>query len=110
MDMALNSEERQFATDVLNASISIMSILVAVIALLGVEYAKVRSDPIIKAPYFATVWTTTGIAAFAGLLGLAALLRRTLEWLNTPLLGWAFALLIMALTIDIYFVASALTR
>lgn len=85
--MAIDPEERQFATDVLNASISIMSILVAVIALLGVEYGKVRTDQSISAPYSATVWATTWIAIFAGILGLAALVRRALEWLSTPALG-----------------------
>jgi hypothetical protein len=44
-----DNTDRDFARDVLNASLTLMSILVAVITFLAVEYRGVRSAPAVMA-------------------------------------------------------------
>lgn len=64
----LGEGDHKFATDVLNASLTFMSILVAVITLLVVEYKDVKPDPAIAEPIRDAVWGTTGVSVLAGSL------------------------------------------
>jgi hypothetical protein len=104
----LNDRDHVFATDVLNASLTLMSILVAVITLLAVEYKGVQTDPIIAEPIRTAVIGATAVSFFAGVLALAALIYLRLgRWSIAPLV-WAFAVLIVIMTMGIVYVENAL--
>src|ERR1700730_14352533 len=53
-----DERDQTFARDVLNASLTLMSILVAVIAVLIIEYKRVYPDQAIAGPINKAVWGT----------------------------------------------------
>jgi hypothetical protein len=85
-----------------------MSILVAVITVISLEYKSVQSDAAIAAPIRIAVIGTTGASVFAGALALIALIRLRLGTWSTNPLAWAFGILIVIMTIGIVYVVSAL--
>jgi hypothetical protein len=64
---------RTLGAVVLNASLTLMSILVVVITVLIIEYKRVYPDPAIAGPILKAVWGTTGASVMAGVIALLAL-------------------------------------
>jgi hypothetical protein len=84
----LSERDHKFATDVLNASLALMSILVLVITFLFVEYKSVRTDPTIGEPIRKAVLGATGVSFFAGVLSLVALIYLRLGGSDGPSPPW----------------------
>ena len=91
----------------LNASLTLMSIFVAVIAFLAIEYKGVRTyggEPIRNA-----IVATAGVSVFAGVLALIALVQLRLRRWSTLPLAVAFSILIAFMMFGIVYVVFALT-
>jgi hypothetical protein len=106
--MAVNNPDHKFATDVLNASVAIMSILVAVIAIVAVEYKNVQSDPALANPVYWCVIGATAAAVFAGVISLLSLLHLRVSWIHVSLLFWLFGILIVSMVVGIIWVVDVL--
>jgi len=104
----LDERDHVFATDVLNASLTLMSILVAVITVVAVEYKHAKIDATIAGPIREAVIGTTGVCVFAGVLALIALFQLRPGRGSTTFLAWAFAGLIATMTLGIMYVVHAL--
>ncbi len=101
-----DDHDHEFATVVLNASLTLMSIFVAVIAFLAIEYKGVRTyggEPIRNA-----IVATAGVSGFAGVLALVALIQLRLRRWSTLPLALAFGVLIAIMTMGIVYVVFAL--
>jgi hypothetical protein len=94
----LDDRDHEFATIVLNASLTLMSILVAVITFLAVEYKGVQADPPLADPLWKAVMGTTVASVFAGVISLAALIYLRSGLGKTAILTWAFGILIAIMT------------
>jgi hypothetical protein len=72
-----DESDQIFARDVFNASLTLMSILIAVITFLAVEYKGVRrySYAPMAAPIRDAVWGTTGASVWAGIIAFGALIK-----------------------------------
>lgn len=70
---------------VLNASLTLMSILVVVITFLFVEYKGFRKDPPIAEPIHKAIIGATAVSFFSGVLALASLIQLRLGRGNTTL-------------------------
>lgn len=70
-----DDRDREFARDVLNASVGLMSILVVVITFLVVEYKRHQNDREIAGLIYEAVIGTTGASVVAGVLALGALFQ-----------------------------------
>jgi hypothetical protein len=103
-----DNPDHKFATDVLNAAVAIMSILVAVIAIVAVEYKNVQSDPTLANPVYWCVIGATAAATFAGVIALLSLLHLRVRWIHVSLLFWLFAVLIVSMVIGIIWVVDVL--
>src|ERR1700730_16556881 len=103
----LNDRDHAIVTDVLNASLNLMSILVAVIALLVVAYKDVHY-PSIAGPIHLAIKGATGASCFSGFLALIALIHLPSGRGYTSLLVWAFGALIAVMTMGILYVVNAL--
>jgi hypothetical protein len=100
--------DHKFATDVLNASLILMSILVAVIAVLAVAYKNLQSDPRMAQPvYYSTIGTTAASVA-AGVVAFLALLHIRLGAVGANVLAWLFGALILAIVIGTVWVVGVL--
>jgi hypothetical protein len=96
-----DERDQVFARDVLNASLTLMSILVAVITFLAVEYKRVQTDATLAEPIRKAVWGTTEVSVFAGALALVALIQLRSGRCSTSPLAWAFGGLITILMLGI---------
>ncbi len=99
----LDERDHRFATDVLNSSLTFISILVVVITALVVEYKGVKVDPTLAHPIYKAVLITTGASVFAGVLALAAMVHLRSGLGSTALLTWAFGTLIVTMTVGIVY-------
>lgn len=93
-----DERDQTFARDVLNASLTLMSILVAVIAVLIIEYKVVYPDQAIAGPINKAVWGTTGASVMAGVIALLALIHLQSGRGGTSYLMWPFGALILFMT------------
>jgi len=98
----------KFATDVLNASLTLMSILVAVIVVLAVEYKHAESDATLAGAIYPCVIATTGASVAAGIIAVLALLHLRLGVVPVNLLVWFFAILIVAMVIGVVWIEHVL--
>jgi hypothetical protein len=87
----------KLATDILNASLTLMSILVAVIAIVAVQYKGVQSDPVVATPIYRCVVGTTAASIFAGVIAFLSLLYTRFAYLPVGLLVFLFGVLIIAM-------------
>jgi hypothetical protein len=78
-----------------------MSILVAVIAVIAVEYNNVKSDPVVAGPIYWCVLGTTAAAALAGLIAFLSLLHLRLGIIHVNFLVSLFGFLIAAMVLGI---------
>jgi hypothetical protein len=100
--------DEKFASDALNASLTLMSILVAVITIVAIEYKNVRSDPALADPIYRCVIATTGAAAFSGLIAFLSLLHLRRGIIHVRVLVWLFGTLIVGMVAGIIWVVSVL--
>jgi hypothetical protein len=105
----LTERDHKFATDVLNASLNLMSILIAVIALLFVAYKDAHYPPTV-ATIRCAIQGVTGASCFSGVIAFLALIHLRSGRGRTSLLVWAFGALIVIITIGIVYVMVALLR
>jgi hypothetical protein len=100
--------DHKFATDILNASLTLMSILIAVITVLVVKYDEVKDYPAMAEPVRTAVIGTTLASTVAGAIAFGALtLLRSERW-STAFLAWPFGLLIAGMTLGIWYVVYSL--
>jgi hypothetical protein len=92
---------RTLGAVVLNASLTLMSILVVVITVLIIEYKRVYPDPAIAGPILKAVWGTTGASVMAGVIALLALTHLQSGRGSISYLMWPFGALILFLTAGI---------
>jgi hypothetical protein len=102
--MTAANPDHRFATDVLNASVAIMSILVAVIAVVAVEYKKVRSYPPLADPIYGCVFVATAAAVFSGFIAFLSLLHLRVNIVHARILAWFFGILIIWMVLGIVWV------
>ena|ERR1700730_13968392 len=104
------SDERDqtFARDVLNASLTLMSILVAVITFLAVEYRRVQSDITLAEPIHEAVVGLTVASILAGALALVSLIKLRPGRGSTIILALAFGGLIASMMVGIWYVTRTL--
>jgi hypothetical protein len=100
-----DERDREFATDVLNASLTLMSILVAVITIIAVQ---VHADPIFSKPIRTAVICMTVASGAAGYIALWALVQLRLRRWSTAPLALAFGVLIFLMPFGIAYVAYVL--
>jgi hypothetical protein len=94
-----DERDHVFATDVLNASLTLMSILVVVITFLAVEYKDAKGYDTLAEPIHKAI-IGAGVASFwAGVLALVALIQLRLRRGSTSPLALGFALLILFMTL-----------
>ncbi len=91
----------QFVSQVFTASLALMSILIAVIAILAGEYRDVVSDPVLADPLWYLVVGTTSVAVFAGLIAILSLVHLRGYCKPTQILFWAFVILIVLVVVGI---------
>jgi hypothetical protein len=97
-----DERDQTFARDVLNASLTLMSILVVVITFLAVEYKDGRRYAPVGGSIYNTIVGTTAASVYAGALALVSLYKlRPARW-GTPL-AWAFGMLIAAIMAGILY-------
>jgi hypothetical protein len=95
--MALNDKDHQFATDVLNASLSFVAILFAVITYIAAEYKSNFSDELASKPIYAALCGATMVTVLSGVLALYALVcLRSSKCTTVSPLAWAFGGIIAA--------------
>jgi len=100
----LDERDHKFATDVLNASLTLMSILVVVITFFAVEYKSARTYLPSGEPIHNAIVGTTLVSGYAGCIALVALIQvRSGRWRTSPL-AWAFGGLIVILTLGVLYV------
>jgi hypothetical protein len=87
-----------------------MSILVAVIAIVAVEWKAVKSDPAIADPLYYCLIGTTGAAVLSGVIALLGLLRLRLGYIPISILAWLFGILIAGMIVGICLVVQVLTN
>jgi integral membrane sensor domain MASE1 len=104
----LSERDHKFATDMLNASLTLLTILVAVITVLVVEYKRVYSDPTIAEPIYNAVMGTTGSSVLAGVIALLALIHMRSERGSISYLMLAMGALIVIMTGGIIYDVDAL--
>lgn len=108
--MPLGPEDRKFATDAFNASLTLMSILIAVITLLAAEYKRLQDDlPLAKGIQRAVNGTTAASIA-AGAIALWALIQLRLDKGSTIPLAWALGALIVSMMVGIVCIGQAVMR
>jgi hypothetical protein len=96
--------DQKFASDTLNASLTLMSILVAVITIVAVEYKNVKSDPALADPLWQCVIGTTGAAVFSGIVAFLSLLHARFSIIDVNWLVSFFAILIVGMVGGIVYV------
>lgn len=106
--MVTENPDQKFAGDALNASLTLMSILVAVITIVAVEYKNVRSDPALADPIYWCTIAATGAAILSGAIAFMCLLRLRLGIINVNLLAALFGFLILSMVIGIYLIVRVL--
>lgn len=106
--MVTKNPDPEFARDALNASLTLMSILVAVITIVAVEYKNVRSDPAVADPIFFCVIGATAAASFSGLIAFLSLLHLRLGSIHVSLLAFLFGALIVGMVVGIIWVVDVL--
>lgn len=89
--------DHKLATDILSASLTLMSILVAVIAIVAVQYKSVQSDAVVATPVYRCVIGTTAASVFAGVIAFLSLLHMRFANLSVRFLAFLFGLLIIAM-------------
>jgi hypothetical protein len=97
----VNNPDPKFASDALNASLTVLSILVAVITIVALEYKSVQSDATLAGPVYQCLIGATGAAALAGLIAFFSLLHLRLSIVPVSLLAWLFGILIVGIVLDI---------
>lgn len=86
------------AAEILHASLALMSILVAVVTIIAVEYKTTQSDEALAWPIWWSLVGTTGATVCSGVLALVSLLYIHFGWTSTGWLIAVFALLIAAIS------------
>jgi hypothetical protein len=100
--------DHKFATDALNASLTLMSILVAVITILAVEHKAVHSDAALAGPILHCVYGTTAAAVLSGAIAFLSLLRLRLGVIPISVITILFGMLIVGMVVGIIWVVSVL--
>jgi len=103
-----DDQDHQFTADVLNASLILLSILVAVITFLAVEYKRHEGYEAVAEPIKKAVIGTAGASVFAGGISLAALIQLRSGCRYAAPLAWAFGILIAVITAGVVYITSAL--
>jgi hypothetical protein len=85
-----------------------MSILVAVITIVAVEYKAVETYPTLAWPLLIAVLGTAIVAVLAGALGLSSLVHLRTGFIPARILAISFGALIAAMMVLIVYVAYAL--
>jgi hypothetical protein len=100
--MPLNSDDREVAKDIMNASLNFVAIMFAVITFIAAEYKANFSDENTAIVIYRALLGATWITFASGFLAFAALITLRVDFLNSiNLLVWAFGALIFAATIGI---------
>jgi hypothetical protein len=97
----VGNPDHKFAADALNASLTLLSILVAVITIVAVQYKSVQSDATLAGPVYQCLIGATGAAALAGLIAFLSLLHLRLSIIHVTILVWLFGILIVAMVLGI---------
>lgn len=97
----VKNPDHKFAADAMNASLMLLSILVAVITIVAVEYRNVQSDATLAGPVYQCLIGATGAAALAGLIAFFSLLHLRLSIIPVAVLVWLFGLLIVGMVLGI---------
>lgn len=110
LDRAIVADDpdHKFATDALNASLTLMSILVAVIAIVAVEYKNVQSDPALAGPIRRCLLGATAAAALSGLIAFLSLLHARLNVSFINFVASLFGILIVGMVFGILWVVYVL--
>ena len=101
---AVDNGGKGFVANVLNASLTLMAILVAVITILAVEYKTLAPHPTFAQPIWAAVVGSALVAALSGGLALAALIHLRTGHVSPGVLAWSFGVLIAAMIVLIVYV------
>jgi hypothetical protein len=104
----VNNPDHKFAADALNASLTLMSILVAVITVVAIEYKSVQSDPALANPVYLCALAATAAAALAGVIAFLSLLHLRLNIIHVNILVWLFGILIIGMVFGIIWVVYVL--
>jgi hypothetical protein len=96
-----NNPDPQFAANAMNASLTLLSILVAVITVVAVQYKNVQSDAALAGPVYQCLIGATGAATLAGLIAFLSLLHVRGNPVHVNLLVWLFGILIIGMVLDI---------
>jgi len=97
----VNNPDHKFAADALNASLTLLSILVAVITIVAVQYKNVQSDVTLAGPVYRCLIGATGAATLAGIIAFLSLLHLRLSVIHVNLLVWLFGVLIIVMVLGI---------
>jgi hypothetical protein len=108
MGQSVADTDHKFATDALNASLTLMSILVAVITIVAIEYKSVQSDPVVAVPVLRCVQGTTAAAALSALIAFLSLLHLRLNIIRINFIAILFGLLIAGMFFGIIWVVYVL--
>jgi hypothetical protein len=98
-----DNPDPKFATDAMNASLTLLSILVAVITIVALEYKGLRSDPTLASPVYLCLVGATVTAVLSGLIAFLSLLHLRLGTVHVTFLVWLFGILIVAMVLDVIF-------
>lgn len=97
----VSNPDPKFATDAMNASITLLSILVAVITVVAVQYKSVQSDATLAGPVYQCLIGATVAAVLAGVIAFLSLLHVRGSLFHVDLLVWLFAILILGMVFDV---------
>jgi hypothetical protein len=107
--MPLNDKDHKFAGDVLNASLTFLAILIAVITLLIAEYKSYYSDQAAAEKIHIVLMATTYTTVYVGCIALYALFHlRSDRFNSTTRLAWGFAAIIAAVTAGVIYLVNSL--
>jgi len=104
----MNESEHKLATDVLNAALALMAILMAIATFLYSEFKGERTYPEMAAPLWQAAVGAFAASFFSAAIAFAALLHVLLRRGNVAAVAWAFAGLIFALATGIIWVGTTL--
>jgi hypothetical protein len=85
-----------------------MSILVAVITIVAVEYKNVQSDPVLAGPIYWCVLGATAAAALSGFIAFLSLLHLRLSVIHINFVASLFGILIVGMFFGIILVVYVL--
>lgn len=90
-----------FVGQVLAASLSLMSILIAVVAIIAVEYKAVKTDPTLATPLYYLIISTIVSTLSSGLIGVLSLIYLRWRWPSVEVIYWSFFCLVALITMGL---------